>query len=865
MVPKPADNRSIMERVAELPDPQRTQTLDSIVEKYCGGDEAMLKYTWELWRRGNQWFPEHDKWKHCAFLAGRGFGKALYINTLIPTPSGFTLMKDIEAGDVVFDENGKECKVTLATGTMYGRECYKITFNDGNSVVADADHEWAVWDRKSVKRYDFYKKTCKLPDLFPESWASFDPKKFSSRYLSNEDKEKIKQLRLDGKSYKEVAKIIDVSESIILHTWNKEIKYPSYTYTTRELLDKLNDDKIVIPTTKPVEYKHKELPIEPWCMGYMLGDGTTERGGMISCHQDDKGWLIREFNASGYRTTNNEKYTQRFSALNISKVWKDLELNKGKFIPEIYFRSSVEQRILLLSGMIDSDGHVDKHGGYSFYNTNYKLVEGIKIIAESLGCLVKVYERNPRAPREYNGKIIESKQQSYHVYIRSNFILAKLPRKAKKHRPLWEQQQVSRSIISIEKVDSVPVKCIQVDSKNNLYLCGDFYLPTHNTRVGAEIVRYMAENNLAKRIAIIAPTAHDATAVCLYGESGLMNISPPQNRPVYHPTYKKITWPNSEAIAYLFSAEDPESLRGHQASFVWADECAAWSRGIAVWQQIIAILRLGNNPRSVITTTPKANELIKTIVGNPRTWTVTGSTYENSNNISIDEMTALFEGTRLGKQELYGEILLDIDGALWKQSWIDKTRVSLKDHEKLPEFLYIVMAIDPAMTAKKNSDETGIAICAYGTDDKYYVLYADSHKESPHEWAKRALSLYDLFSVTSIVAETNQGGDMVLQNLQRIRPDIFITPIHAKKSKAIRAEPVAHLSELGKICFYGTHPKAEDQLCSFNPISNPDGKDDIVDSFCYSILTLMEKAMVSAVYNPAVGGLRHKLLNYRAR
>lgn len=282
-------------------------------------------------------------------------------------------------------------------------------------------------------------------------------------------------------------------------------------------------------------------------------------------------------------------------------------------------------------------------------------------------------------------------------------------------------------------------------------------------------------------------------------------------------------------------------------------------------------LRLGNDNRILISTTPKNQAFYKRLLGLPKTWTLLGSTFDNRANLSekfIQDMVDRYEGTRLGSQELEATLLDDIDGALWKQSWIDKARILPKDTDRLPEFLYIVMAIDPAMTANKNSDETGIAIAAYGVDDHYYLLHAEAYKETPHEWAKIALRLYDEYWVQSIVVETNQGGDLVLENLQKIRPDVAVVGIHAKKGKILRAEPIAHLYELGK-CHHVGPPaqfvKAETQLTEFNPISNPSAKDDLTDAISYAFLALVEKAMVNAVYRPAVGGLRHKLLNYRAR
>jgi len=798
IVDKPEDNRSVMERLADLPEEERLKALDMLIAKYCDGDPTKLKYKWELWRRGNQWFPEHDDWKHCAFLAGRGFGKtrvgaeivrhvaenkianrigiiaptahdatavclfgesglfnisppdfrpthhptykqvtwpngvqaylfALDIKTEVPTPEGFKSLQDIHVGDTVFDELGNECSVIYETPVMLGNKCYELTFKNGQKVVCDKDHLWRI---STVSDRDAY--------------------------------------MFRGKEYK------------------------FRTITTQEIFDNFvvkrknpnrNDDfNNWIRFTKPVNYNEKELEIPSYVLGAWLGDGCKNDGGFISADRQ----IVSEIESYGYEVSHNDKYPITWYITGLKPQLRRLGVFKNKHIPDIYKLGSVEQRLSLLQGLMDTDGTITKTGEIVFSNTNENLIDGVCELVASLGGWASKNLCKPKKNNPYGSEL-----PIWKVSIRKIDNIFRLQRKLGRMRNRKRSHEFP--IVAIKEVESTPVKCIRVDSESHLFLITRSYLPTHN------------------------------------------------------------------------SAEDPESLRGHQFGFIWGDECAAWNRGLATWQQAIATLRLGKNPRSVITTTPKANELIKTIVGNPRTWTVTGSTYENANNIAIDEMAAMFEGTRLGKQELYGEILQDVEGALWKQSWIDKNRIELKDIEKLPEFLYIAMAIDPAMTTNKNSDETGFCVAAYGLDDRYYILYADSHKDTAMEWARRAFKLYDDYGVVSIVAETNQGGDMVLQNLSKLRPEVMVNGIHAKKGKALRAEEVVHLYELGKVRHVGHLARAESQMTEFNPILNPNGKDDICDALVYCVKHLIEKAMVSSVYYPAVGGLRHKLQNFRAR
>lgn len=352
---------------------------------------------------------------------------------------------------------------------------------------------------------------------------------------------------------------------------------------------------------------------------------------------------------------------------------------------------------------------------------------------------------------------------------------------------------------------------------------------TGKTRTAAEWVRHMAQVHPGCRIALVGATTSDIHKTMLSGDSGILTITPEWEGVRHIPTYQRLEWKNG-TVAEAFSAEKPDRLRGPQYHYAWLDEITSWKNAEDTFNMLSFGLRLGNDNRILISTTPKNQEFYKRLLGMDNTWTLVASTFDNKANLSekfIKDMVSRYEGTRLGSQELEADVLDDVEGALWKQSWIDKNRVLLKDIDKLPEFLYVVMAIDPAMTAKKNSDETGICVAAYGVDDKYYILHADSYKESAHEWAKIALRLYNDYWVQSIVVETNQGGDLVLENLRRLRPDIAVSGIHAKKGKILRAEPVAHEYERGRIKHVGVHARAEAQMTEFNPILNSSGKDDI--------------------------------------
>ncbi len=221
-----------------------------------------------------------------------------------------------------------------------------------------------------------------------------------------------------------------------------------------------------------------------------------------------------------------------------------------------------------------------------------------------------------------------------------------------------------RTIVRAEAIEPRPMRCIAVDSPHRMYLCGRQMVPTHNTRTGAEWVRSMAESGRSRRIALVAPTATDARDVMIEGESGILAVSPPWSRPRYEPSRRRLTWPNG-AIATSYSADEPERLRGPQHELAWVDELASW-RYPQAWDNLMFGLRLGSNPRVCVTTTPKPVRLVKALLAEPTTAIVRGSTHENRSNLApafFEKILATYEGTRLGRQEIYAEILEVGDGA----------------------------------------------------------------------------------------------------------------------------------------------------------------------------------------------------------
>ena len=341
------------------------------------------------------------------------------------------------------------------------------------------------------------------------------------------------------------------------------------------------------------------------------------------------------------------------------------------------------------------------------------------------------------------------------------------------------------------------------------------------------------------RIAIIAPTLPDAQQTCVLGDSGLLRASPSIR---YRPGSMKeadLVWTNGSQ-ARLFGAhgpDDPNRLRGPQHCLVWADELAAWPRLDDTWDMMEFGLRLGPDPRVIVTTTPRPRPLIRRLLAEPSTVVTRASTKDNP-SLPEDRRAALYaryQGTRLGRQELDAEVIEDADGALWARHMIPyaapNQRMNLRTKELSWDLARVVVAIDPAVTSGEESDETGIVGAGVGADGRGYVLADASCRMPPADWARRAINLYHELQADRIVAEANNGGDLVSTVIRTIDPNVPVTLVHAARGKRTRAEPVSALYEQGRVSHLEPFPELEDQLCSYTGApgeSSPDRMDALV-------------------------------------
>ena len=355
------------------------------------------------------------------------------------------------------------------------------------------------------------------------------------------------------------------------------------------------------------------------------------------------------------------------------------------------------------------------------------------------------------------------------------------------------------------------------------------------TRTGAEWVHDHA--HLYERFHLIGRTASDVRDTMVEGESGLIVTARPDNPCRYMPTKRKVVWENG-ASALLFSADEPDQLRGPQCFAAWLDEVAAWRFPDAYDMHTLG-LRLGDHPRQVITTTPRPTRIIRELVKDTRTVVTRGSTYENRDNMApafFETITRRYEGTRLGRQELYAEILDDLPGALWARE-LFRYKEPPKQGEDY-DFIRVVVAVDPAASSNENSDETGIVVVGIAADGLVYVLDDLSMRGSPDSWARRAVYAYSEWMADRIVAESNMGGDMVESVIRNVAPDVPVRLVRATRGKRVRAEPISSLYEQGRVFHVKHFPDLEDQMCNYVPDQAGDGSPDRMDALVWGITEL---------------------------
>jgi phage terminase large subunit-like protein len=369
------------------------------------------------------------------------------------------------------------------------------------------------------------------------------------------------------------------------------------------------------------------------------------------------------------------------------------------------------------------------------------------------------------------------------------------------------------------------------------------------TRAGAEWVRARVEGALpldpgaCRRLALVGETVDQVREVMVFGESGIMACSPPDRRPEWQATRRRLVWPNG-AVAQVFSAHEPEGLRGPQFDGAWVDELAKWKKARDTWDMLQFGLRLGEAPQVCVTTTPRNVGVLKDILASASTVVTSAPTEANAANLAqgfLEEVRARYAGTRLGRQELDGVLVDAAEDALWTPAMIEAGRV-----EAAPDLDRIVVAVDPPVTGHAGSDECGIVVVGAVTrgpvqDWRAYVLEdASIGAASPASWARAAIRAMERWGAERLVAEVNQGGDLVEQVIRQVDPLVPFRKVHASRGKAARAEPVAALYEQGRVHHLRGLARLEDQMCAMTSRGfEGKGSPDRVDALVWALTDLI--------------------------
>lgn len=741
------------------------EKLTEMIGELSEAEANEILYDWNVMGRPDQiidW-ENHEELFYLA-LAGRGWGKDLCQDTDILTQNrGWIKLKDIEIGDYVYAWDGEPTKVV----DFYDpapRQLVEFTFSDNTTLVSSVEHEWITWTHQTRKCFNRNVGT-KLPDDWP-NWE----------YVSKDQ-------------------------------WgNVRSKIAPEKRTTQDIIDtfthgKRGDKNHSIPVALPLKGEEDTEIKDPYYIGYWLGDGTSTSPHTLTCGAEDSEWLLKcwpEFENKG---------NCMFRSPAGSKPEIDMLMLRGnKHIPDRLLIMSCEQRLALLQGLMDSDGYASA-SHVEFCSTKIELAEGVLELARSLG-------QKPRLSRgraTINGKDCGDK---FRVMWRpaNGIVPFKLPRKADKIRFGGNQESRNhhRMITDYKLVEYRPTRCISVSHKDHLFLAGKALIPTHNTRTGAEFIRDAVVNHGATNLAIIGPASKDVRNIMVNGPSGIMSVFPPDGKIQPHYSMGKgiIEFEGSDAVINCFSTEaSPDSIRGGNYQFIWGDELIAWKDAEEFFNQSVFTLRM-NPSRMLITTTGKAQPaLIKLIKREGKdVKIIRGNTLDNSQNLSqafINQLKETYEGTRLGKQEMGSEILLENESALWQMSTISRNIVR---QEELPDvFDHITISVDPAVSNNaKRSDETGIVVV--GTEgEEVYVLADFTKRMSPEEWSSKVVSLVETYEQKAkkcdVVVESNQGGNMIRDVLVRRNPGLSIHEVFATRSKYDRGVAPSLKGEQNKVKF----------------------------------------------------------------
>lgn len=733
---------------------------------------------WRTLARPSQ-LPPSDWTSTWYVRGGRGGGKALALDTPIPTPTGWSTMGDLQVGDHVLDEQGKPCRVTYATAVQLGNVCFEVVFSDGTTVIADAEHLWLTMTkaaRKAAGRTDN-----------PQSGP---------------------QLRTTA----EIA-------TTLRHNDGREVNHS-------------------VLLAAPLELAEADLPIPPYVLGVWLGDGTSRDAG-ITVSDADRDELLSQLAADGVLPTGPPQRkpgaactTQLFGGKPTARLNGRIVANgslhtklrvlgvlNNKHVPTAYLRASLTQREAILAGLMDTDGHAQEKGSVEFTATRERLALDVFELAASLG-----HKPTMRTGRSTLNGVDHGPK--YRVSWTPDRPVFRLTRKLARQRTALSQncRNQRRYIIDVRPAPTVPVRCITVDSPSRLYLCTAAMIPTHNTwtvtNAFAEIIKRhpVDRDGIPTEWGVVAPTFADGRDIVMENpRSGLLKaLGYGRNFAGWNRSQGQCQLPGGQMI-YLGAADDgADRIQGKNLSGCLCDEIGMWERWEVAWDESIGYAVRIHPALIIAAGTPKSNRrarvLIKRLLEDPDVPVTQLRTEDNLANLSPKQRDEYEKrkGTRLGRQELEGDLLEDVEGALWSSGQLEADRVLVG---AMPVLEAVVTAVDPAVSVTKTSDETGILTLGRGRDGHGYVLEDNTLKDTPGGWAREVWGAVLRHGSEAVVVEDNQGGDMVEHTLRieldamvpefrragRMPPPIRRVHPGSRQGKRARATPIAELYERHRI------------------------------------------------------------------
>lgn len=738
---------------------------------------------WAQQRRAKQ-TPPAGEWDVWPIITGRGWGKRIHVDALLPTPCGFVRNGEVRDGDWLIGSDGAPVRVVKAHPIEVAVRSYRVTFDDGSQVDADAEHQWATYtklERKNAARRG------------EEPTAQV----FTTEQLA----------------------------SSLMHG-NREANH-------------------AIPVVRAVG-RHLEAKIDPYVLGAWLGDGMTGEASLV-CGQEDfpifakcaeRGYPVMSVRWTSPRTDNGQSWPI-YRLRNLHAALSAYGLIGAKRIPREFMRASIEQRFELLRGLMDTDGSCTAHAGMCELSlSNRDLAADAEELLLSLGFKItsNVYDswRYKDGARWKQGK--DRVRIKFMAYADEPVFSHPLKRSRLRSRGFQSARRKLRYVKAVERIASVSMRCLTVDAEDSLYCVGREFILTHNTRTGAEWLAKEAWNDPGSISAVIAPTFQsDVLETCFAGPSGLLNVIPPELIANWRSSDAHLELVNGSVIRG-FSATEPERLRGPNLSRAWCDELAAWKYLQRTWDMMEFATRIGKKPQKVITTTPKPLKFIKDLMAEYSDTLTTGALMENRANLAEVFVRKImrYDGTDIGKQEIYGELLSFEDYGIIKRRWIklwpnDKT---------IPKSHFTVQSYDTAFKVKVKNDPTAhIALIVFRPDDKSplsamlcdawteKMLYPDLRDKVVKSFKDYTYDPSDR-PTDAIVIEDKGSGQSLIQDLQRIGMPVFAyDPLGMDKIQ--RANLVSFLFKQGS--FYVPESKLNpgepvkwarpylDQLCSFSP------------------------------------------------